>query len=226
MKKALLERWRALEERYKALQSRERLLLATCLMILPGYLLHSLLYTPLERKQSKGAQAAIVAQRSADSLKTELSVLQARLAQSPDAPLEAELAALTKLQSRADSALAGMSRGLVSPSEMNTLLKGVLGHTPGLRLIRLVTQPPESALATQEGQENSATEKGFDLYKHGVELTVEGRYEDLQNYLLQLESQEKQLLWDSFNFQVEQYPMARLTLHIHTLSVEKAWLSL
>ena len=63
------------------------------------------------------------------------------------------------------------------------------------------------------------------LYKHGVEITVVGSYADLLAYLVELEKMPQRVLWNSVKLTVEDYPRARLTLTVYTLSLDKAWLS-
>lgn len=223
MKNALITYWRLLNDRYKTLKPRERQMLAACILVTPAYLLNSAVYEPAKAQQSRASAAATAANRNVNALSQDLAALQLQLQQSPDALLQAEKAKLLTLEHQADLALTSMSRVLVSPSEMNEVLKSVLGNTAGLRLRQLTTLPPESVLSQDA---TSPAANTFDLYKHGVEISIEGRYTDLQTYLLQLEAQDKQLLWDQLQFRVDQYPLSVLTLRVHTLSVDKTWLRL
>ncbi|MES2356393.1 MAG: type II secretion system protein GspM [Pseudomonadota bacterium] len=63
------------------------------------------------------------------------------------------------------------------------------------------------------------------LYKHGVEITVVGSYADLLAYLVELEKMPQRVLWNSVKLSVEDYPRARLTLTVYTLSLDKTWLT-
>jgi len=62
------------------------------------------------------------------------------------------------------------------------------------------------------------------LFKHGVEITVAGSYGDLMNYLADLEKMPQRMLWSSVKLTVEEYPRARMTFVVYTLSLDKAWL--
>ena len=64
------------------------------------------------------------------------------------------------------------------------------------------------------------------LYRHGVELTVRGNYLDMVNYMEALESMPARLIWGKANLVVEEYPNARLTLTMYTLSLDKKWMRL
>jgi MSHA biogenesis protein MshJ len=64
------------------------------------------------------------------------------------------------------------------------------------------------------------------LYRHGVELTVRGNYLDMVDYLDALEAMPTQLFWARAFLDVEQYPNARLSLTVYTLSLDKKWMKL
>ena len=64
------------------------------------------------------------------------------------------------------------------------------------------------------------------LYRHGVEITVEGAYLDMVNYMSALEAMPTQLFWGKAALEVPQYPRARLTLTLYTLSIDQKWMKL
>lgn len=64
------------------------------------------------------------------------------------------------------------------------------------------------------------------LYRHGVEITVRGNYLDMIDYMSALESLPTQLFWGGARLEVDQYPSARLTLTMYTLSLDPKWLKL
>jgi MSHA biogenesis protein MshJ len=68
---------------------------------------------------------------------------------------------------------------------------------------------------------------GAPLYRHGVEITVEGNYGDLMGYLSALESLPgPRLLWGGIKLKVEKHPTVQLSLTVYTLSLDRAWLEL
>lgn len=64
------------------------------------------------------------------------------------------------------------------------------------------------------------------LYRHGVEITVEGSYLDMVSYMSALEAMPTQLFWGKAVLEVPQYPRARLTLTLYTLSLDQKWMKL
>jgi MSHA biogenesis protein MshJ len=71
-----------------------------------------------------------------------------------------------------------------------------------------------------------APKPGSLLYRHGVEITVRGNYLDMIDYMTALESLPTQLFWGGAKLEVEDYPTARLTLTMYTLSLDQKWLKL
>jgi MSHA biogenesis protein MshJ len=68
--------------------------------------------------------------------------------------------------------------------------------------------------------------KGGGIYRHGVEIVVEGGYGDLVTYLAALESMQGNLFWDKAALRTDQYPNSTLTLTIYTMSLDPKWLNL
>jgi MSHA biogenesis protein MshJ len=64
------------------------------------------------------------------------------------------------------------------------------------------------------------------LFRHGVEITLSGSYLDMIAYMEALEALPTQLFWGKAEFEVENYPNARLTLTLYTLSMDKKWMRL
>jgi len=64
------------------------------------------------------------------------------------------------------------------------------------------------------------------LYRHGVEIVLQGSYLDMVNYMDALEALPTQLFWGKVELQAGQYPDARLKLTLYTLSLDQKWMQL
>src|SRR5476649_773424 len=64
------------------------------------------------------------------------------------------------------------------------------------------------------------------LYRHGVEIELQGNYLDMVNYMSALEALPQQLFWGSAKLDAEQYPQAKLTLTLYTMSLDDQWMKL
>ena len=226
---ALRQQWKALGTKYAALSKRERLLVALGLVLGPLMIGNALFVDP-QWTRSKAMQNAIVTESaSLAAMQTQATALQQELNIDPDAGRKAELAALARQREQLDEQLRQLGSALVRPEEMNGLLERLLAGNAGLRLVSLKTQAPQSVLHEKEVAKDSdgkPVERSFDLYRHGVEIRLEGTYSQLQAYLVQLEKLPQRLLWGALSYRVIDYPRAEMTLTVYTLSSDKTWLTL
>ena len=64
------------------------------------------------------------------------------------------------------------------------------------------------------------------LFRHGVQLVLQGSYLEMIDYLEALEAMPTQLFWGAAVLDADQYPQARLTLTLYTLSLDQKWIAL
>jgi MSHA biogenesis protein MshJ len=115
---------------------------------------------------------------------------------------------------------------------MNSLLEQLLSSNTRLRLVSLKSLAPINLAAAGKTDEAAklplpaAQAKELGLYKHGVEIRLEGSYADLYAWMSQLESTQRKLLWGDVRFTVVEHPRSVLSLTVYTLSTDKAWLAI
>jgi MSHA biogenesis protein MshJ len=107
------------------------------------------------------------------------------------------------------------------------LLRSLLQQDGRLELISLRTlEVVPIALHPDGAKPNTALSGGSQsLYRHTVELKLRGRYVAVHDYISRLEGIGRRLYWDEMTLTAD-YPISTLTLTLHTLSLEEAWLSL
>jgi MSHA biogenesis protein MshJ len=64
------------------------------------------------------------------------------------------------------------------------------------------------------------------LYRHGVEMVLQGTYPELVAYMEALEQLPVQLFWGRAQLDAQNYPEVTLTLTLYTLSLDDQWLKL
>lgn len=226
---AVRQQWSQMNRKYAALSRRERLLVALALVLGP-LLIGNTLFVDPQWSRSKAMQNGIAIQSTTlASMQMQAASLQQELNVDPDAGKKAELATLVVQREQLDEQLRQVGAALVRPEDMNALLEGLLVRHSGLRLISLKTQAPQSVLREKEAvkeTDGKPVERSFDLYRHGVEIRLEGSYGQLQAYLEQLEKLPQRLLWGQLSYRVIDYPRSEMTLTVYTLSPDKTWLTL
>ncbi len=147
--------------------------------------------TALARQQIQDAMAGVVVDPNKENRERE-------------AALKKELAAL-------DESIGHLAIGA---AEFTKVLAEMLTREPALKLIRirnLESTPLEVAVAAPGGAGR--------LYKHGLVIELEGGYFSALRYLKALEGLPWQLSWSSLDYKVKEYPVAHITLTIHTLGL-------
>jgi MSHA biogenesis protein MshJ len=89
-------------------------------------------------------------------------------------------------------------------------------------MVAAATVPPASASAPAAPQAKPHEL----LYRHGVEIVLQGSYLDMVNYMDELERLPVQLFWGKASLDAQQYPNSRLTLTLYTLSLDSKWMKL
>lgn len=217
--------WRKGLGRYQALPRRQQMMLAACLLLLPYFVLSTFWLDPA---LARGHQM----QRDLDSQQTQiktannqLQLLREQLANDPDATLKAKIRELDEQVATLDKAFVELQDTLIPPTEMAHFLESLLVRSPSLRLVSLKTLAPTSVMPATDKKDN-ATAQGFDLYRHGVEIRLEGNYGELSRYVEQLEKAQRKIFWGEFELKAGEYPVSSMTLTVYTLSTDKAWIAL
>jgi MSHA biogenesis protein MshJ len=183
--------------------------------------------------------AALVADQknqiiAATAQKAELERL---LKQDPDVVTQDRIAAKRKQIAEIDAQLSKLQRTLVPPESMGAVLEQLVGRDGGVRIVRIQNLPAAPLVEKTGGQVAPGAGSGpttptptaavpdgnSHVYKHGVQVVVEGPYLELLAYVARLEKQPWQMYWGR-TVMTADYPKAQVELTLYTLSLDKAWL--
>lgn len=220
------ERILQLRARIDALSLRERGLvcLATCAVL--AFVGHALVLAPMEATQ-EALRGQIVQQR------TEIAAIDEAIAGrvqafqlDPDAAARTRLNALRQEMGQLGDQLLAIEHGLVPPERMGPLIDGILRANGRLKLVSMRTLPVEPLAGPGTPAPAPAPAAAPLLYRHGIEVTVRGNYLDMIDYMSALDAMPTRMFWGRAQLDVEDYPAARLTLTLHTLSLDRQWMKL
>lgn len=227
-------RWQKAAARIDVLTLRQRaLLFLACAAVLVAAL-YQLALLPLLREQS-ALQAGIADQRRVlQTLDADMSARADAFARDPDAADRTRLAAVRADSARLAAGLAALQQGLVAPERMTPLLQSILRANGKLALVSLTTLPvsqlggpqADADVAKNPPKPGAAVPASGIIYRHGVQVTVRGNYLDMIDYMAALEALPTRLFWGQAAFEVDEYPQARLTLTLYTLSLDSKWMKL
>lgn len=222
------EQWRQLAAKFGALTLRERVVVLAGLCLATVVLFDFLVLDPLSAQKRRLTQQINEARTGIKAAET-LKMAQP----DPDAVKRAYRDALRKQIAEIDKDLHGMQKSLVPPDQMAKMLEGMLSHHRALQLVSLRKLPakrfetpgaaPDAPKATGTAATDVAQSERS-IYQHSFELTVQGSYADLHDYLVRLEKLPWQMFWGKISMSTGQYPRLTVTLTVHTLSFDKAWL--
>lgn len=210
-----------------ALTLRERLLVlaVTCALI---YLLTDSLLLSSHHEQAKAySQKQIEIQQQQQSLAKEIEQNIALLEQEKEKKNQTEQHIADIKQQLADvtQKLDAQLNTLVPPTQVTELLRSLLSHTTNLKIVALNNENVRE-IELNSNQNNAVNTEAAKLYEHATIIELTGEYQQLYNYLQALENSQWQLLWDTLHYQVVEYPKARITIRVRTISTDEYWLGL
>jgi MSHA biogenesis protein MshJ len=212
--------WDQIATKYDVLQKRERVMVLAAALMLVAAVLNALLLDPLAARRKMLHQQMSSDAQQVQQMQQQIRDMVHAGGIDPDAATKSRLAETQEKLHAVDVQLGSLRQALVSPEKMPQLLEGMLRKHGGLKLAKLNTLP----LSALPG--STDVNGGIPAFRHGVELTVEGRYLDLLNYLATLEKLPWHLTWGKVALNARENGLSTLTLTVYTLSMDKTWLSL
>lgn len=247
--------WQRLALKIDALSLRERVIIFAMASLILIMLVNTALLDPLYAKQKQLSQRVKQEQSQIAAMQAEIQQKAASQAVDPDSANKARQQQLQQQSMQLQATLRDMQKGLVSSDKMSELLEDILKQNGKLRLVSLKTLATsglsESVLGEKRNTEQDLMERAFapikdkketveskpagestdkrvaeSIYRHGVEIVVQGGYLDILDYLAQLEAMPWQLFWGKAKLDSNEYPKTTLRLTLYTLSLDKKWLNI
>lgn len=216
---------RELFDRYDALSLRERSLVMAALLGAVALLWDFQLMGPLEQQRKRHREQITAVQRDITRLESAVEEIAKTSAARPEAALREQADRLRADIQLLDERLRGLTAGLIEPRQMTRVLEQLLAHKSGLRLASLRTLPPEAVMpesAAGTGADGAAA--AARIFKHGVELVLDGSYLDTLRFLEALEGLEWRFYWDRIELAVTDHPRATIKLTLYTVSLQEGWI--
>ena len=213
------DKLREFSTRIGVMSLRERVFVFAAAAVVVLALVQTLLIDGSQLRQQQ-AQARL---KSADAMLITIGQQQQLFASQagldPDRAVRAALAEQEARLAELNVELEARTRSLVQPERMNQVLKNIVQGQAGIRVVGFNTLTPEPVALPDA---DKGAPPGF--YRHGFEIVVSGRYADLVAYLERMEALPWRLNWIEANLDAATRPELTLTLTVHTLSLEEAWL--
>jgi len=116
---------------------------------------------------------------------------------------------------------------LVPPTQITDLLRNLLTNTGGLKVLSVNNEPVKDiSISIDPDAVGTQDQVKILLYEHAATIKLSGSYQQLYDYLTELENTGWELFWDTLHYRVISYPNAEITLRVLTVSTDKHWIGL
>lgn len=215
----IAEAWQKLADRLDGLSLRERaLVFAAALAVLFGIWFNFVL-APLEARGEAMDRRAEALRQQLEQLNERSRLVAERLAQDPNRALEQERSRLQSRLAGIDADLRERTGAYVGPDQMARLLQSLLADRRGLHLLALENTGPKRVKLAGDAEAAMVP-----IFRHGVVLEFEGRFGEVVDYLNAVKELPWRFLWKRLEYEVSEYPTARVRLELETLSAEEDWI--
>jgi MSHA biogenesis protein MshJ len=224
---------RVLAQRINERNRRERLLLALTVAVVVLVAWNGLVRAPLAERRAVAVDSVAQLQSDIAALRESRAGIEDRIAALED---ESGKSAVDRVRERLDAldeVLAERTARLISPDQMVRALRDVVDADAEVSLVRLRNAGATPVITETEqgsGSGDGSGEAGHDddgiprVYRHEVELVVEGRYLALLEYFERLEGLEWRFQWEAITVETREYPVTRATVSLSTLSLAEDWI--
>lgn len=220
--------WQNYSTKFLAISAREQYLVLLTGLFVIVFLFFNLMIdeqlTNIKKLDTKLSQT----KSSIQSSQTTIDILQQSLATDPNVAINKQIAQYEKKLSSVNSELLLLTSDLINPIQMRYALIDLLKTQQSVTLLSfevLAAEPmvseKQQTQANNDEEKNSNSEQSLTLYKHGIRLKLKGSYFQLRDYLAQLEKMQWTFFWQTFDYQLIEYPNSELSIEMYSLSTKR-----
>ncbi len=236
----LAQKW---GERFEAFSLRERALISVGALVVLFLLWDSLLMNPEHVRQTRLVGTMHELNDQMSDISGQIDTMLVAMQNSEAPRLQTRIQAIETLLSNLERQKESLTVEFVPPERMATLLRDMLGGEHDLSLISLrslgaeplfeendtdnadADAPPLTTSVANVAEQQTERERlKPGIFKHGVRVELEGNFHATLRYLQALENMPWRFYWDSVDYQVLEYPVARVAITVHTLSLDRGWI--
>ncbi len=210
-----------LKRKFANLSTRERNIIIILALVLIVFIFDQLLISPLQ-ENNKITRQKINAMASQMSEQSAQTGLLSGAKDDPNFALKQKLESLQRTLVSLDNEIGQVSSEMIPPRKMTEILEQLLRENTRLVLVNVNTLPSEKV--TMNGQADSSTSGRHGLFRHTVEIELQGGYFDTLRYLQAIEALPWKVFWRELDYRVEEYPKASIRLRLNTLSTHASWI--
>lgn len=218
-----------LENKARKLGVRERILLTVLGVVLVFFIWQKVVMQKIENSSKRLLSARIQVEQENIILQDRFERLSQEAEQKKVKLLTARIGGLKTLNKTLEAEIVSLTKNLIPPGEMLKLLQDILEQTDTVKVINLKNLMETeffSSKANLEEVDEDGEQVKLEIYKHGIEIDLEATYLGVMQFLYKLEKLKWNLIWDSFEYEVIDFPKSRAKLIVYTLSLSDNWINL
>jgi len=239
MKDNITEKLNQWGEWFEAFSLRERGLIFGAIVVVLFMTMDAMMLSPQEVKQKQIINNMVGLNQQLEGISVKVNTMTEKLRGGEAQYVKTRISELQELLASLVRKQKDLTVEFIRPEQMAVVLRDMLGDESALKLIKLeslgvkplfpppVLSPAEMTELEKNKdiakKENKKTE-GPNIYKHGMRVEFEGDYSSTVSYLQALESMPWRFYWDNVEYQVLEYPVARIVITVHTLSLNEGWI--
>ncbi len=213
-----------LQARWADLAVRERALVLCAVLAGIYGIFDSVLLLPMDEERARLEGALARAGEETEQLEARSRALAEQVKSGAGNPLAREEAAIRDQIRSLDHRIQERLASMIPPGEVTKMLEALLAEESELELLRLASLEAPDASHSSAGGETGTAARKPEFFRHGFQLELEGGYLSTLHYLEAIESLSWDLSWDHIVYEVTEYPRAKVTIELHTLSDEEDWI--
>ncbi len=217
MMKQLQIKYQQLSDKLNGLSYRERIIVAGAVLVVLLGVFDQLVFAPNLAERARLEKDKSILQTSMQDSIKRIDALQAALDNDPNRILKEKIEQWKAKHSELDKAIAEITDGMIAPEMMSVVLGELLSEKAGLKVKSIKSDAGKRLIVADENTSESPA-----LYRHDLEIRLQGSFVQMMDYLSAIESLPSKLLWDDLEYIVDRYPKGSLVLRVHTLSAQEA----
>ena len=212
----------AMDKSFNNLTLRERIIMFIALIVCTFLITYFWVLDPAWIQQSKVDVRLQKSVQEEKALNNEIDVITRRLQQDPLEEVNNNIAFSEGILLQLDQQLDDKLVKFIHAQQMPIALTKVLSKSPGVKISGLKSLPVK-VFNTSKEVAQPETQNRF--YQHTLEINLQGNYNAIYQYLLNVEAIKEKFYWYSLDYKVSDYPLAEVTIRIYTLSDQQDLIS-
>jgi MSHA biogenesis protein MshJ len=216
---------RILEQRYEQLTRREQGLLWTTLLFLFLTMVSEVVWPLWQQWQTLHTEQQQLYKQQ-QHLSQKQQMLAIGLATDYEGNQQARWLSLRQAIQDVHDQIHDNMKTLIPASKMAQVLTELLDNTPGLTLKALRSQAVVPMTQAPVASADESANAKPSLYQHRLELVFEGDYLATLRFMDKVDAMPEKVFWHALAYEVQDYPQAKITIEVFSLSVNKEFIQL